>query len=236
MINDHPVIVAGVAAMLQRDPRIEVVEYAALTKPEGPVDIALFDAFASNVSLRDRVRSLASDERYSHLAVYSWNMGDEQVKEALALGAHGYLGKTLTPDGLADALLRIQEGKVVVVPGSNAPGTSAMVPPSGSTDSASRILHTGTTDTTEHGEIVLSDWPGQENGLSPREAEVVTLITQGLTNDDIARTCYLSINSVKSYIRSAYRKMGVERRSQAVLWGIEHGMLPDKERKGASQT
>ncbi|WP_223286195.1 helix-turn-helix transcriptional regulator [Kocuria atrinae] len=48
----------------------------------------------------------------------------------------------------------------------------------------------------------------------------------GATNDEIARTCYLSINSVKSYIRSAYRKMGVERRSQAVLWGVQNGMEP----------
>lgn len=75
-------------------------------------------------------------------------------------------------------------------------------------------------------EIGNGDWPGRSQGLSLREAEVVSMITQGVTNEEIAKACYLSINSVKSYIRSAYRKMGVERRAQAVLWGVEHGMLP----------
>ena len=60
-----------------------------------------------------------------------------------------------------------------------------------------------------------------------REAEIVALITQGLSNQEIADRSYLSINSVKTYIRTAYRKMGVERRSQAVLWGIQHGFQPD---------
>ena len=57
-----------------------------------------------------------------------------------------------------------------------------------------------------------------------REAEIIALITRGLSNKDIAARCFLSINSVKSYIRSAYRRMGVTSRSQAVLWGVRHGM------------
>ena len=62
-------------------------------------------------------------------------------------------------------------------------------------------------------------------GLTPREAEVVALITSGATNAEIAAQLFVSINSVKSYIRSAYRKMGVTSRAKAVLWGVEHGML-----------
>lgn len=81
------------------------------------------------------------------------------------------------------------------------------------------------------GEMVTELGQGELNplnqftaGLSEREAEIVELISLGLTNEQIARECYLSINSVKSYIRTAYRKIGIERRSQAVAWGIEHGM------------
>lgn len=59
--------------------------------------------------------------------------------------------------------------------------------------------------------------------LSPREEDVVTLITRGVDNHEIAAATFLSINSVKSHIRSAYRKMGVTSRSQAVLWGIRNG-------------
>jgi NarL family two-component system response regulator LiaR len=49
------------------------------------------------------------------------------------------------------------------------------------------------------------DWPGRSAGLTPREAEIIALMTQGLTNQEIARRAFLSINSVKTYIRTAYR-------------------------------
>ena len=71
------------------------------------------------------------------------------------------------------------------------------------------------------------DWPGRGAGLTAREAEIIALITQGLSNQEIAQRSYLSINSVKTYIRTAYRKMGVASRSQAVLWGVKHGFRPD---------
>ena len=54
------------------------------------------------------------------------------------------------------------------------------------------------------------DWPGRAAGLSPREAEVLALITRGLSNQEIADRAHVSINSIKTYIRSAYRKIGVE--------------------------
>jgi DNA-binding NarL/FixJ family response regulator len=66
-------------------------------------------------------------------------------------------------------------------------------------------------------------WPGQVLGLSEREAEVLTFIARGLTNEEIARRSYLSINTVKSYIRTAYRKIGATRRAQAVAWCYENG-------------
>lgn len=66
-------------------------------------------------------------------------------------------------------------------------------------------------------------WPGQSHGLSEREAEMLTFIVRGLTNEDIAARAYLSINTVKTYIRTAYRKIGVTSRSQAVAWGFRNG-------------
>jgi DNA-binding NarL/FixJ family response regulator len=69
----------------------------------------------------------------------------------------------------------------------------------------------------------LTPLPHPDDVLTPREAEVITLITRGLENSEVARETFLSINSVKSHIRSAYRKMGVTSRSQAVLWGVRHG-------------
>lgn len=69
-------------------------------------------------------------------------------------------------------------------------------------------------------------WLGYDEGLTRRESEIIALIAQGLSNQQIADQTFLSINSVKSYIRTAYRKMEVVSRSQAVLWGVRHGFVP----------
>ena len=75
---------------------------------------------------------------------------------------------------------------------------------------------------------------GNEVGLTLREADVVAMIVRGLSNREIAEACCLSINSVKSYIRSAYRKMDVPSRSQAVKWGVQHGFALDADPAEAS--
>ncbi|WP_244927949.1 response regulator transcription factor [Nocardioides sp. W7] len=61
--------------------------------------------------------------------------------------------------------------------------------------------------------------------LSQREAEVVALIALGLSNQQIADRLYLSINSVKTHIRLAYKKIGVSRRSHAVAWALSNGVV-----------
>jgi DNA-binding NarL/FixJ family response regulator len=66
---------------------------------------------------------------------------------------------------------------------------------------------------------------GSRGVLTDRERMVLTLIADGLTNGEIAAQLYLSINSVKTYVRTAYRKIGVDTRSQAVLWGVQHGLV-----------
>ena len=66
--------------------------------------------------------------------------------------------------------------------------------------------------------------------LSAREAEMLSYIAQDLRNTEIAERCFLSVNSVKTYIRSAYRKIGVSNRTQAVLWLVQHGPSPQAER------
>jgi len=64
---------------------------------------------------------------------------------------------------------------------------------------------------------------GAKFGLSVRETDVLALIVQGLTNKQIADRLFLSINSVKTYVRNAYGKIGAANRSQAVGWAIRHG-------------
>ncbi len=73
-----------------------------------------------------------------------------------------------------------------------------------------------------------AEWPGRQFGLTERESEIMALITQGKTNVEIKDALFLSINTIKSYVRSAYRKVGVSTRVEAVLWGVEHGFLPQQ--------
>ncbi len=75
-----------------------------------------------------------------------------------------------------------------------------------------------------------SIYPGKDVGLSRRESAVLALIVQGRTNQEIASDCFLSINSIKTYIRSAYRKIGVRHRAQAVAWAMQHGFPPPTDR------
>lgn len=63
---------------------------------------------------------------------------------------------------------------------------------------------------------------GRNLSLSARERQMLVLISAGLSNEEIAARCYLSINSVKTFIRAAYRKIGVERRVEAAMWVAEH--------------
>lgn len=62
--------------------------------------------------------------------------------------------------------------------------------------------------------------------LTARETTILTFVGAGLSNQDIAERLYLSINTIKSYIRTAYRKIGVTRRAEAVLWSVHHGLAP----------
>jgi NarL family two-component system response regulator LiaR len=64
---------------------------------------------------------------------------------------------------------------------------------------------------------------GSHIGLTPRESKVLALVAQGLSNQEIAETLILSINTVKTQIRSTYRKIGVAKRPLAMAWAVHHG-------------
>ena len=64
---------------------------------------------------------------------------------------------------------------------------------------------------------------GVEAGLTRREAEVLADVVKGYSNRELAERQSVSANTVKSYIRLVYRKIGVSTRAQAVSWGIQHG-------------
>lgn len=201
LVNDYEVVVRGLAAMLHAyQETLQVVELDLNTNVGKPVDIALYDTFAATQGDRDEVRMLAGNPLVAKVIVYSWNLDPELIERALANGATGYVSKSLPAETLAVAIGAVHRGEQRVFVGDATP------------------------------KIAGGDWPGREEGLTQREAEVLALITQGLSNAQVAERANLSINSVKTYIRSCYRRIDVTSRAQAVLWGVEHGFRPDRQR------
>jgi DNA-binding NarL/FixJ family response regulator len=202
LVDDYDVVLIGLAHMFDRyRDRIVVSEIDANRPVVDAVDIVLYDSFAQPESDHDDIRVLIDNPLARRVAVYTWNFHPDLIDSAMSKGASGYLSKTLPARELVAALEAIHAGNRVI---SEPPGRKRAA--------------------------VGLDWPGRSEGLTERESEILALITQGKSNADVARTTFLSPNSVKSYIRAAYRKIGVRSRTQAVLWGIEHGFKPDHDR------
>jgi DNA-binding NarL/FixJ family response regulator len=199
--NDYEIVIAGVASLLSRyDDRIEIVELDANMQVASNVDVVLYDTFGQVQGDGFDLDDLVRGSG-AKVAIFSWNLQPDLVERALARGVRGYLSKALTAEEIVQGLEAIHRGEIVA---------------------ETRPL--------EGEGIEGGDWPGRTLGLTPRESEVLALITQGLTNQEIADKAYISINSVKTYIRTAYRKIGVSRRAQAVSWGMDHGFRPQRSR------
>ncbi|GAB3273219.1 response regulator transcription factor [Sinomonas notoginsengisoli] len=202
LVNDYEVVAQGFLGMLRsyRDV-LQVVEMDLRHNVSQPVDVTLYDTFAALQGDGEDVRQLAANPLAGKVVVYSWNLDPALVEAAFANGASAYLSKGLPARELVAALEAVHRGERPAL----APERGAPQPVGG-------------------------DWPGREEGLTPREAEVLALITQGLGNVEISERTHLSVNSVKTFIRSCYRRIGVTNRSQAILWGVEHGFRPDRGR------
>src|SRR6478672_6376826 len=202
LFDDYDVVVMCVSNMFDRyRDRVIVAELDSTMPVSDTVDIVLYDSFAQPESDHDEIAHLVANPHAHRVVVYTWNFHPDLIASAREHGAHGYLSKTLPARDLVAALEAVHAGETVV----------SDVPPR--TRSA-----------------VGLDWPGRGEGLSDRESEILALITQGKSNADVARLTYLSPNTVKSYIRTIYRKIGVASRTQAVLWGVRNGFTPDGRR------
>lgn len=197
LINDYELVVRGLQAMLEEDDRLEIVALAAGTVVEAGIDVVLYDTFGSGEAHVPEIQKVIDSPRAAAVAVYSLNVAEHLVQRALERGATGYLSKSLPADLLADAIVRVGAGETVV------------------------CLDEHQADGTDR------PFPGQDAGLTEREANVLALIVRGLENDEIADRLFISVNTVKSRAQSLYRKIGVTSRVQAATWGMKHGFDPD---------
>ncbi|WP_260853133.1 response regulator transcription factor [Corynebacterium glyciniphilum] len=218
LLNDYEVVVAGLRTMLMPyQDRIRIVETDVGTTGDRAVDLTLYDTFGLTQADGSEIDEVLRDPEAGHVVIYSWNMQADLIQTALNKGCRGYIDKSMGAGVLVECLEAIGAGEVLVS------DTAEIVDPAGAVGVSG--------PTTADPALARGAWPGQAEGLTAREAEIVALITRGLTNAEIATRSYITINSLKSCIRSAYRKMGVERRSQAVRWGMEHGMVPPRKEK-----
>ena len=209
LVDDHEMVVAGLKAMLAPfRGRVRVVGEAigaedALSVIAGLApDIVLCDVRMQGVSGLDLCRSVRErdpDQKVVLLSVYE----DEQyLFQALRAGASGYLLKQISGDELVRQLELAHSG-VTVIDAALA-GRAA--------ETAARLQ---------------SDefWPGARHGLTQRESEVLSFMVTGLSNRGIATRLVVSDETVKSHLRSIYRKLGVSDRTSAVATALREGIF-----------
>lgn len=188
--NDFDLVVAGVAALLAPFPDVKVTELiVGREEVSQPVDVVLFDTYGRAEMGLDRLRHLRRMPNVGKVAVYTLSWDRDLVRAALASGADAVLSKTLPAGQLAADLALVADGEAIVDPGTGRPIRSR-----------ERF------------------WPGRDKDLTERESEVLALVAAGLSNIEVSQLLHLGVNTVKTHLRNAYRKVGVKNRAQAAAY------------------
>jgi DNA-binding NarL/FixJ family response regulator len=206
LVNGDELTLEGLRSMLapHRD-LVEVVGKVPVTEnilgalAEVGAEIVLVEGrLLATTGLEVSAQLMAGDAPFQ-VVIFTYEDDERNVSEALRLGASGYLLKSLSGDQLVNYLLQIRGGEVLLDP-----------------TLATRIaLGAAHTDDEQ--------WPGHELGLSRRESEVLSLLVDGLSNRAIADQLVVGEETVKTHLRSIYRKLDVRDRSQAVATALRGG-------------
>jgi DNA-binding NarL/FixJ family response regulator len=209
LVDDHEMVIEGLKAMLAAfSDRVAVVgqaigaERALSVVDELDPDIVLSDVRmqgSSGLDLCQTLRERRSDRKVVMLSVYD----DEQyLFQALRVGAAGYLLKSISSDELVRQLEFAHRGATAIDPGMAARAA----------DTAARM---------QRDEF----WPGARQGLTQRESEILSLVVNGLSNRGIAGKLVIGDETVKTHLRSIYRKLGVNDRTGAVATALREGIF-----------
>ena len=201
LIDDSDLASAGLGALLAPfGHRVQLVDNReAIARPES-LDVVLYEPLGlcgtAESLLRDLQRRVEGPT-----AVFSW----AEMENLPTPTARPYLSKNCTASRLVVDIEDLASGRFA----SPEPVVTPIRPEVGVADD-------------EPAERRLPDVALRV--LTARECDIVELIVAGMSNREIGDELSLSVNSVKTYIRTAYRKMGVQRRTQAMLWALEHGL------------
>lgn len=208
LVDDHEMVIEGLKAMLAAfADRVTVVgqavgaERAVGVVEELRPDIVLCDVRmqgSSGLDLCQQLRARDPEQKVVMLSVYD----DEQyLFQALRVGASGYLLKSISSDELVRQLESAHRGQTALDPGMAARAV----------DTAARL---------QRDEF----WPGARQGLTQRESEILSFVVDGLSNRGIANKLVIGEETVKTHLRSIYRKLGVGDRAGAVATALREGI------------
>ncbi|MYS22732.1 MULTISPECIES: response regulator [unclassified Streptomyces] len=202
LVDDHQVVRRGLRTFLEVQGDIEVVGEAA-DGDEGVAragelrpDVILMDVKMPGTDGIEALRLLRDAGNPARVLIVTSFTEQRTVVPALRAGAAGYVYKDVDPVALADAIRSVHAGHVLLQP-----------------EVAGVLL------SQEH-----PTGNGRGNALTEREREVLTLITDGRSNREIARALVLSEKTVKTHVSNILMKLDLADRTQAALWAVRHGV------------
>lgn len=199
VLDDHEVVRRGLVDLFEPADDLEVVGEAgtaaeALTRiPAARPDVAILDARLPDGSGIDVCRDIRSSHPEIRCLILTSFDDNDAVLAAIMAGASGYLLKEVRGGGLIDAVRQVAAGKSLLDP-----------------SVTERLL-----------ERLRTDSAHEDTGprLSEREREILDLIADGLTNRQIGERLFLAEKTVKNYVSGLLTKLGMERRTQAAVYG-----------------
>ena len=196
MVDDHPLMRLGVAAIINAQPDMRVVgeagsgeEALRLFKKVRP-DVTLMDLRLPGMSGLEALRAMRQENPQAKCLVLTTYEGDEDIHQALAGGALGYIIKGMSHQTLVDALRRVHCGL-------------RFLPPPVVRSLADRTPN---------------------SDLSPREREVLALMVHGKSNKEIADSLGITEATVKCHVSVILMRLGVNDRTQAVISALQRGL------------
>jgi DNA-binding NarL/FixJ family response regulator len=208
LADDQRVVREGLGTLLGLLDGIELVgtaadgEEAVALAAEHDPDVVLMDLRMPRVDGIEAIRRLTSQgERPATIALTTY-ADDASVLGALRAGARGYLTKDAGAEEIRAAVEKVARGDVILDPAAQRHVVAALSEPA-----------------------PVSDLP---DGLTPREAEVLALIAEGLTNGEIADRLVVSAATVKSHVNHIFAKIGARDRAQAVVYAFANDLAQSR--------
>jgi DNA-binding NarL/FixJ family response regulator len=218
LVDDQRVVREGLSMVLGLMAGVEVLgcacdgEEALARVQELAPDVVLMDLRMPRLDGVEATRRISASGLSTKVVVLTTYADDHSVIQALRAGATGFLTKDATGDQIRDALHAAVRGEAAIDPAVQHHVVSAIA-------------------RTAPLQWVAPDDTRLPDGLTPREATVLALIADGLSNAEIAAHLTVSEATVKSHVNHMYAKIGARDRGQAVAYAYRHGLAP-----GAGET